>query len=235
MQIAICDDDQLFIDHLTKYIKEFFKRSRLNCPDIRTFNSGEALLHDSSVKDIVFLDVEMPGVSGIFTGNELKKANRNVLIIIITAYSEYLDEAMRFQVFRYLSKPLEKQRLFLNLKDALRVYSTATFKVPVETKHNVYSLPASEIIYIEAVQKKVFVHTMKKDYESIQTLSKWMQILPSNSFFQPHRSFIVNFAHVSDFDHSLIHLCGDQFTAYLTRRKYTEFKSAYLFYLESMR
>jgi len=61
---------------------------------------------------------------------------------------------MRFQVFRYLSKPLEKQRLFLNLKDALRVYSTATFKVPVETKHNIYSVPASEIIYIEAVQKK---------------------------------------------------------------------------------
>ena len=91
-------------------------------------------LADQEEKDIVFLDIEMPGMNGIYVGNELKKANKNVLIFVITSYSEYLDDAMRFDVFRYLSKPLDKQRLFRNMKDALICYNSITAKILVETK-----------------------------------------------------------------------------------------------------
>lgn len=235
MRIAICDDDPLFTKQLVEYTKEFFKRNHLKCPEILVFDSGEALLSDTRQKDIVFLDIEMPGLSGISVGNELTRINKNIIIIIITAYAEYLDEAMRFQVFRYLSKPLEKQRLFRNLKDALQVYSRFTHKLPIETKKGVYTVSASDIILVEAVNKKNIIHTVSSDYESVKTIAQWSELLPSNLFFQTHRSFIVNFMHVSDFDHSLIHLYGNQFTAYLTRRKYMEFKTAYLLYLESVR
>lgn len=68
------------------------------------------------------LDVEMPGFDGIYVGNELKKQNESVIIFIVTSYLEYLDAAMRFHVFRYLSKPIDKQRLFQNLDDALELY-----------------------------------------------------------------------------------------------------------------
>lgn len=235
MRIAICDDDLLFIEQLTDYIKDYFKRSHLTCPEIVSFHSGESLLEDTISKDIVFLDIEMPGLSGISTGAELKKSNKNVIIFVVTAYAEYLDDAMRFHVFRYLSKPLEKQRLFRNLKDALHVYSVTSQKIPVETKNGVHTVYTSDIISVESLDKKTIVHTRNTDYESIHPIAKWTEVLPKNCFFQSHRSFIVNFNHVSDFDHSLIHLCGNQFSAYLTRRKYTEFKSAYLLYLESMR
>lgn len=154
---------------------------------------------------------------------------------VVTAYAEYLDDAMRFHVFRYLSKPLEKQRLFRNLKDALHVYSVTSQKIPVETKNGVHTIYTSDIVSVESLNKKTIVHTCNTDYESIHPIAKWTEILPKNCFSQSHRSFIVNFNHISDFDHSLIHLCGNQFSAYLTRRKYTEFKSAYLLYLESMR
>ena len=55
------------------------------------------------------------------------------------------------------------------------------------------------------------------------------------SFFPSHRSYIVNMAMVTSFDHELIYLCDGQFTAYLTRRKFTEFKRAYLMFMESKR
>ena len=80
-------------------------------------------LRDQGPKDIIFLDIEMPGLNGIYVGNELKKRDKNTIIFIITSYSECsLDEAMRFHVFRYPSKPIDKQRLFRNLKDALDLY-----------------------------------------------------------------------------------------------------------------
>lgn len=235
MRILICDDDCLIIEQLTKYLHDFFERNHLKCPEIASFTNGESLLSDSGKKDILFLDVEMPGMDGIYVGNELKKANKNIIIFIVTSYMEYLDEAMRFHVFRYLSKLLDKQRLFRNMKEAIRLYTTSTTKYPIETKQGVYLIPASDIIFIEAQARKVTVHTVHKDYESIHNMQYWVKELPANCFFQTHRSFIVNLEHVTEFDHSIIHLYNNLFDAYLTRRKYTSFKTAYLLYLESTR
>lgn len=236
MRILICDDDAIIAEQLKKYLHEYFDRCKFKCPDITIFNDGESLLQDSGDKDIVFLDIEMPGLNGIYVGNELKKLNKNVIVFIVTSYVEYLDDAMRFHVFRYLSKPLERQRLFRNMKDAMQLYNASVTKIPIETKQEVYTVLAADIIMIEAQGRNVFVHTVTDDYKSVHPLQYWIQaLLKMNCFFQTHRSFIVNLAHVSDFDHSLIHLCHNQFEAYLTRRKYSLFKEAFLLYLESTR
>ena len=235
MRILICDDDPLMVEQLHNYIQFYFELHHIKCPEIVSFSCGEDLLADNGEKDLVFLDIEMPGVNGIYVGNELKKANKNVIIFVVNSYSEYLDEAMRFHVLRYLSKPLDKQRFFRNMKDALAYYNSITTKIPVETKQGVYSFPASQIITIEAQGRKVIVHTARQDFDSIHNMNYWLEKLPQNSIFQTHRSFIVNFEHIVDFDHSAIHLSNQQITAYQTRRKYSSFKNAYLLYLESMR
>lgn len=235
MRIAICDDDALILDQLQKYMKLYFEKASLKCPEIICFSDGESLLSDKGEKDILFLDIEMPGINGIYVGNELKKRNENIIIFVVTSYPEYLDDAMRFHVFRYLSKPLDVRRLFRNMKEAVSLYNAMTVKVPVETKQGVYTLPASAIIMVEAFGRKVVVHSTTRDFESIHTMQHWLDLLPKNSFFQTHRSFLVNLEHVMDFDHTLIHLAGGHFTAYLTKRKYNAFKEAYLLYLESTR
>lgn len=235
MRILVCDDDALMVEQLQKYIKNFFEKTGVKCPELVCFSNGESLLSDKGEKDILFLDVEMPGMNGIFLGNELKKKNNNIIIFIVTSYSEYLDEAMRFHVFRYLSKPLDKQRFFRNMKDAVDLYNTMTFKIPIETKQGVHTLPASSVIVIEATGRKVMVHTTLCDFESIHNMQYWLELLPKNCFFQTHRSFIINFEHVTDFDRTLVHMADNQFHAYLTKRKYSTFKEAYLLYLESTR
>ena len=119
MRILICDDDALIVEQLQKYIRNFFEKIGVKCPELVCFSYGESLLADKGEKDILFLEVEMPGMNGIYVGNELKKRNDNIIIFIVTSYSEYLDEAMRFHVFRYLSKPLDKQRFFRNMNYAV--------------------------------------------------------------------------------------------------------------------
>lgn len=70
MQILICDDDQLFIELLRKNIIFFFEHNHIRCPEIVCFSDGKSLLSYKGNKDIVFLDVEMPGMNGIYVGNE---------------------------------------------------------------------------------------------------------------------------------------------------------------------
>ena len=94
-----------------------------------------------------------------------------MIIFIINSYSEYLDEAMRFHVFRYLSKPLERQRFFRNMQDAMDLYHRLTFLLPVETKDSVYTVSSSDIICIEAIDRKVLVHTLDTAYESIHNMA----------------------------------------------------------------
>lgn len=235
MRILICDDDEETARQLKKILQSFFQGNSLKIPNIVLYNNGEDLLKDSLDKDIVFLDIEMAGISGIYVGNELKKANENVIIFIVTSYAKYLDDAMRFHVFRYLSKPLDKERIFRNLKDALALYNTSITKIPIETKQGVFVVLATDIIFIEAHSHKVIVHTLKQDYESVHNIKYWSEKLDMPCFFSSHRSFLVNLKHVSNFDHSLINLYNNQYQAYLTRRKYTQFKDAYLLYLESTR
>ena len=121
------------------------------------------------------------------------------------------------------------------MKDAVERYNTMTIKIPVETKQGIHTLPVSAVIAVEAQARKVIVHTTLCDFESVHNMQYWLKELPKNCFFQTHRSFIINFEHVTDFDHSLVNMDGGQIHAYLTKRKYSAFKEAYLLYLESTR
>lgn len=235
MRILICDDDNLIIEQLEKYIIEFFKKKKLKSPDIQSFDNGQDLLSDDGAIDIVFLDIEMPGLNGIYIGTKIKKKSPNTIIFIVTSYSEYLDDAMRFHVFRYLSKPLDKQRLFQNMKDAIQLYNSVNIKLPIETKLGIYTCTASEIIMIEATGHTITIYTHDQTYISKQNMEYWSQALTMPFFFKSHRSFIVNLKYVTSFNHSLIQLCDNQYTAYLTKRKYSEFKNTYFLYLESTR
>lgn len=235
MRIAICDDDSSITAQLNKFLKSYFRKNHISSPEIICFTNGTDLLTDSGNKDIVFLDIEMPGMNGIYIGNELRRRNKNTLIFIVTAYSEYLDEAMRFHVFRYLSKPIDRQRLSRNLEDALKYYHNISVKIPIETKTGVTTVLSSEIIAVEAQARKVIVHTISDRIESVHNMNYWADLLPQNIFFRTHRSFIINFEFVTDFNHDTVRLGNGKICAYLTKRKYTSFKNAYLLYLESMR
>ena len=131
MRILICDNDPLITEQLEHLIRFYFKEHDLECPDINCYYNGNDLLNDTGDMDILFLDIEMPGINGILAGTELKKRHPNIIIFVVTSYAEYLDDAMRFHVFRYLSKPIDRHRFFRNLKEAIDLYYASIVKIPI--------------------------------------------------------------------------------------------------------
>ena len=83
MRIAICDDDILVIKQIECLIKTFFETKSIKCPEIISFSSGESLLADKEAKDILFLDIEMPGINGIYVGKELKRQTIGSLSLLL--------------------------------------------------------------------------------------------------------------------------------------------------------
>lgn len=235
MRILFCDDNEDILIILKKYVTEFFHNIGGAQPEYATYNSGDALLESECRADIAFLDVEMPGLSGIHIGAKLKNFNPRIKIFIVTAFPDYLDEAMRFQVFRYLSKPIDKNRLFRNLKDAVYLYNMETKEYPVVTINGIMLCKSEEIVCVEAIDRKVMVHTTDTVLKSVENLDYWKEVLSLPCFFVPHRSFIINMRFVNSVGKDMIVLkYGNQRKdVFLTRRKYTQFKDTYLLYLES--
>lgn len=237
MRIIMCDDDVAVMEKLTKLLREFFSDSQLEQPEYASYTSGEELLEKETNFDIAFLDVEMPGLSGIHVGAKLQRLNRYAKIFILTSYPDYLDEAMKFHVFRYLSKPIDKNRLFRNMKEALYQISVDTKPVVIETKQGYFTRQADEIIMVETSGRNVIVYTIDQSYISTQPMKYWYSLTDIASFFQPHHSFVVNMKYISAFNYNSITLDlppEGKLTAYLTRRRFQSFKNAYMTYLEAM-
>ena len=171
MRIVFCDDDPVILQQLQKYVKEFFLSLGGPLPEFAVYSTGDLLIQHETRADIAFLDVEMPGVSGIHIGAKLKERNPRIKIFIVTAYPDYLDEAMRFQVFRYLSKPIDKTRLFRNLKDAVYAYNIETQEFPISTADGVFIRKSEEILCVETTQRKTIVHTIDEDFISSKNVS----------------------------------------------------------------
>lgn len=235
MQIFICDDNVEVTEQIHNYILTFFSNYNLTPPKITIFHNGEALLQSQAKKDIVFLDVEMEGLNGIYVGQELKKQNKDTIIFMVTSFSEYLDDAMKFHVFRYMFKPLDKQKFFRNLGEAMQLYNNLNKTITVESKDSSHAINTNEIIMIEYTERRTILHTNDKTFTTTNSMDYWETTLPCNQFYRSHKSFIVNMAHISNYSHDLIYFNKYNVSAYLARRNYTDFKKCFANYLEFTR
>ena len=237
MRVILCDDDTEVLAQLQRYVTEFFKSLGGALPEFAVYSSGDELLKNETGADIAFLDVEMPGLNGIHVGTRLKELSPKIKIFIVTSYPDYLDEAMRFNVFRYLSKPIDKNRLFRNLKDAVYQYNIDTSEIQVNTHSGITVLSAERIVCVEQVQRKTFVYTLDGTLQSTDGIEHLRNTLTLPCFYSTYRSYIINMRYVYEIKKDVVVLKygGQVKEAYLARRKFSEFSGRYLTYLESIK
>lgn len=121
--IMVCDDDRALQEILRNKIEKMCREAEVSC-QIVCCDSGEEILdlHGEKVPDILFLDIQMPGKSGMEIAEELRKQHRDTILIFVTALSEYVYEAFDVGAFHYLVKPFSDDKLKEVLGKALRQY-----------------------------------------------------------------------------------------------------------------
>ncbi len=101
VSIAVCDDEQFMCDMLEEKIKEALPNAV-----VYKFSSGKELLDSAVQIDILFLDIQMPGMDGMEAARLFRRNWKQTLIIFITAAPEYVFQAFDVGAFHYLVKPL---------------------------------------------------------------------------------------------------------------------------------
>ena len=230
--IAVCDDNPNHAETLVSNLKKYFKLKDIPCPDIRCFHSSGDILTDRSVFDIVFLDIELSEkTNGIQIAQKLRQRNPNIIIFYVTSFDTYLDDAMDYHAFRFLTKPVEQARLFRSMDKAIEKYRQFTTKITLKTPDETKILFTRDIVMLEVVLRKVYVYTATETYRSTSNFKFWVnELCERNEFFRPHRCYIVGLKHVTGYDRNEIRLCDGKFKVPVSRDLYSDFDKTMIFY-----
>ena len=228
MQIAICDDEKSIGLILEEKIKKLL-------PDAVTekYLSGDELIASGCKPDILFLDIQMPGLNGMETARILRQKNKNMVLIFVTAAEEYVFQAFDVAAFHYLVKPFSDEKFEEVLNRAVRAVEENDKRQPDEKYMMVQSAGShikvflKDIVYAEVYNRKVIIHTRNTDIEYYGKLRELSE-LAGEDFFRTHRAYLVHFRYVQKYDAGSITL--ENGTALIAKQNYPEFVKRYLKY-----
>ena len=232
MNIAICDDDRNIIEQISSLLKGYLAKTDTEY-ELECYTSGDGLSKSETVFDMVFIDIQMPGMDGLTAAKNIRMRNENALIIVVTSFNEYLDDAMEINVCRYLSKPLDENRFINCLEMAMRRYFLLSEPVVIQNDDETIKLNSADILYLSIEGRNIIIHTRDRDFESYNNMEWWKRKLNPDLFFQSHKSYLVNLRYVTNFDKSTVTFRsrGKTYKVYVSQRKYVKFKRAFYSYL----
>lgn len=149
--------------------------------------------------DVVFLDVSMPGISGIELAETLASLEYPPAIVFVTAHSEHAVDAFEVAAVDYLVKPVEARRLRMALERISPAEAAPKVeRIPVEKAGKKLLLNVSDIFHIAAKDDYSYIYTNAERYLSTLSLADLESKLTPQGFFRVHRRYLVNLAHVQE-------------------------------------
>ena len=209
MNIAICDNDRVAVRQIERMVFDFFVDKDINF-EIYPFTSAKEMLGREVEYDLAFIDIEMPGMNGLELAKKLNERNSYTIIMIVTSFNHYLDDAMELSVYRYISKPIDRSRFNANLSAALKKHLNTHRPVLIKNNDEISKVNSCDVIYLSFEGRKVHLHTRSCVIEVSGTLDYWKNLLGDACFYQVSRSHVVNLNYVISVNKSNVILkCGE--------------------------
>lgn len=208
IKIALCDDENYFLDNLEKMIYSYGQEN--DTLFSVTKYSSSIYLMDSLKNDyqIFFLDIQMPNMDGIELANVIRKYDSETYLVFITSFGEYMPMGYELNASNYLEKPVSQSVINHELDRALNwLNSIRNAYLPVKNSEGFFKVYLHELIYIETHERNVQLHTEKGDITSYRKMQDLEKDLKGYPFFRCHTSYIVNLDyihHITNLDVYLI-------------------------------
>lgn len=214
LKTLIIDDEPLAQNVLRKYTEDFKSIEIIGfCTD-----ALEAMeIIGKQPIDLIFLDINMPKLSGI---EFLKTLKNPPMVILTTAYTDYAMEGYELNVLDYLVKPFSFVRFLKAVQKAEQqfhlIQKLKTEEKPesvfIKSNKKTYQLKFSDIIYIEGLGDYIKIHTEKSHLVTNLSMKKMEELLPSNEFYRVHKSHIVNRMKIIAIEGNMVELPGIKLT-----------------------
>jgi len=197
--------------------------------------------------DVVFLDVEMPEMTGVECARAIEDMNPNIIIIFATAHDSYMSDAFEVYAFDYLIKPFKVERVIQTLERARErlISRTRSVTMPVSKpksvsgrmmlrhREGVTFVNLQDVLLVQREDRSTVLYTANNErYVTNDTLGEMEEKLPSDVFFRCHKSYIINLNHIKDITPYgrwtyVVRLEGTQQDALITHEKYEELEQLF--------
>ena len=195
ISIAICEDSIPVQSQLEKIITDTLP----DCP-AEVFSSGEELLaHVNSSQEhfnLYFMDISMPGMSGIEAAAAIRQSDPYALIVYVTDHKEYVYQVFETLPFRFVIKPVEESALRQVLSDAFRHLESRLQLFHFHIERCQYQIPLQEIVFFEAFRRQVILNTLDNTWQFYGKISEIAEALDPLLFTWTHMSYIVNLDYI---------------------------------------
>ncbi|BAK97553.1 putative two-component response regulator [Oscillibacter valericigenes Sjm18-20] len=233
IEIAVCDDEEIVLSELRNKIKSYMEHTNFLC-QIFEFSNAERLLKSQELFDIVFLDIQMDGMTGMEAAKKLRQEGSESFFVFVTVLKEYVYDAFTVEASDYLLKPIENERFISTMNRILGyIGDREKNKLLIQKESWCKSIRFADILYCEAINRKIFVHTKQgviNYYFKIEELEK--QLGPC--FFRCHRSYLVNLKYVCGYENGMAELENGE-SILVSRLRQQDFKKAVLCFMKERR
>ncbi|MCQ2504870.1 MAG: LytTR family DNA-binding domain-containing protein [Saccharofermentans sp.] len=233
MRFVVCDDEKVFINQFESVVSERYSRLDVT---VESFCSSIDLLKsidEGQSYDAYFLDIEMDEIDGMSLAREIRKRLHEIPIVFLTSHIEMAIDGYEVAAFRFLKKPVEKDKLYQTIED-LKQLSRGRKGVVLKIEGEDTVIVPSDVLFIESENNDIRVITKNKTYTTRMKLADAMELFNSvaDTFTRIHRCTIVNMAHVSRIREKEVVLDNAAVLA-ISRGCFKEFKAAFYDYVKS--
>lgn len=192
MRIAVCDDEKLMLDKITSRLKQLYSEETEDV-SVEAFGNGNALdaSHRINPFDIIFLDIDMPAISGFDTAQLIRNYDSEVLLIFISGHEEYVYKSFKAQPYRFIRKD-HLEDMEEAVKASVKTVMKGRYKVILEGINGSFSVRLNEIIAFTSVGHTVYLCMRREKIRIMSTLKKLENKFCQLGFVRTHNSYLVN-------------------------------------------
>lgn len=211
IRIAICDDDEVFCHYLEEMIHAsgvILETSLLT----EVFFDGENLcnyIKQGNYFDIIFLDIVMDKMNGIFTGKTIRNyLGEDVQIIFVSAKESYAMELFAIRPMHFLIKPVREEEVYQVLTTALCLLEKNSSMFSYQINKQYYYITMKKIQYFEVRNRQIVIHTQDGQITYYGRLAEVIEQVSGHRFLQISRSEVVSYSAIEAYQPDKVRLFG---------------------------
>ncbi len=195
--IGICDDEAIFREQIRNICLQYFEGKNIPFQCLEFASAEEVLAYRGESLTLLFLDVEMAGITGIELKEEIERTDRVWRIVFVTSHEEVIGQAFGLKTMGFARKPVDAKvaekwiSIAVEEQEANKVFRFTTEKGDLYIREN-------EILYLESEGNYSYVHTQKEKIFVCESLKKCEEIVANRDCIRIHKSYLVNMQEIKD-------------------------------------